>query len=248
MGLRDYGQALWDESERAYRARLLDAVPSTDGRMLDVGCDDGAWTEQVRARAGVPAEDVAGIEVVPERRALAEARGFTVRSGDLEQRWPFDDGAFALVHANQVIEHVKRLDHFVLEAKRVLRPGGRLLVCTENLASWHNVAALLLGWMPFTLTNISTTGAIGNPLALHPEAGGHGESWQHIHVVTLRALTDLLAAHGFVVEERFAVGWYPLRGRAARWAAQRNPGHGHFIGVRAQLPAEVTPGASVEDA
>jgi len=227
---------MWDESERTYRARLLDAVPTIDGRMLDVGCDDGAWTDQVRRRAGVAPPAVAGIEVVPERRALAEQRGFTVRDADLEQRWPFDDGEFALVHANQVIEHVKRLDDFVLEAKRVLRPGGHLLVCTENLASWHNVVALLLGWMPFTLTNISSTGSIGNPLTLHPEAGGHGESWQHIHVVTLRALVDLMTAHGLVVEHRFSVGYYPLRGRAAAWAARVNPGHGHFIGVRARIP------------
>jgi len=205
--------------------------------MLDVGCDDGAWTEQVRVRTGVEPAAVAGIEVVAERRALAEQRGFTVRDGDLEQRWPFDDGEFSLVHANQVIEHVKRLDHFVLEAKRVLRPGGELLVCTENLASWHNVVALLLGWMPFTLTNISSTGSIGNPLTLHVESGGHGESWQHIHVVTLRALTDLLTAHGLQVEHHFAVGYYPLRGRAAAWAARVNPGHGHFIGVRARVPA-----------
>jgi SAM-dependent methyltransferase len=237
VGLREHGQALWDESERIYRARLLDAVPPIDGRLLDVGCDDGEWTEQVRTRARVAPDAVAGIEVVPARRSLAEARGFTVRDGDLEQRWPYDDGEFELVHANQVIEHVKRLDHFVLEAKRVLQPEGRFLVCTENLASWHNVVALLLGWMPFTLTNISSTGSIGNPLSLHPESGGHGESWQHIHVVTLRALVDLLEAHGFAVEERFAVGWYPLRGRAARWAAGVNPGHGHFIGVRARLPA-----------
>jgi len=236
VGLRDLGQSLWDESERAYRARLLDAVPRIAGRMLDVGCDDGDWTEQVRARAGVAPEAVSGIEVVPERRALAERRGFTVRDGDLEQRWPFDDAEFELVHANQVIEHVKRLDHFVLEAKRVLRPGGSFLVCTENLASWHNVVALLLGWMPFTLTNISSTGSIGNPLTLHAEAGGHGESWQHIHVVTLRALSDLLTAHGLAVEHRFAVGYYPLRGRAAAWAARVNPGHGHFIGIRARVP------------
>jgi SAM-dependent methyltransferase len=237
MGLQGYGQSLWDESEVAYRARLLDAVPTIEGRMLDVGCDDGGWTDQVRSRSGVAPDAVAGIEVVAERRALAEERGFTVRDGDLEQRWPFDDGEFALVHANQVIEHVKRLDHFVLEAKRVLRPGGHFLVCTENLASWHNVVALVLGWMPFTLTNISATGSIGNPLSLHPEAGGFGESWQHIHVVTLRALVDLLVAHGFEIQHRFAVGYYPLRGRAGRWAAKRNPGHGHFIGVRAQLPA-----------
>ena len=54
-------------------------------------------------------------------------------------------GAFDVVHANQVIEHVFDLDRFVSEIKRVLAPGGRAIICTENIASWHSVAALFLG-------------------------------------------------------------------------------------------------------
>jgi SAM-dependent methyltransferase len=177
---------------------------------------------------------VSGIEVVARRRELATRRGFTVKTADIEARWPFDDGEFALVHANQVIEHVKRLDHFVTEIRRVLAPRGQAVICTENLASWHNVAALLPGWQPFSITTISTTGAVGNPMALHPEAHEFGESWQHIHVITLRALVELFEVHGFVVEHQFAAGYYPLWGRLGSWAAVKNPGHGHFIGIRAR--------------
>jgi ubiquinone/menaquinone biosynthesis C-methylase UbiE len=43
---------------------------------------------------------------------------------NLDEGWPFEDESFDLVHANQVIEHVGRLDHFVEETRRVLRPGG----------------------------------------------------------------------------------------------------------------------------
>lgn len=135
--------------------------------MLDVGCDDGSWTEKVRLRAGLEPGDVFGIEIVDERRALAEARGFHPRPGDLEQRWPYEDGMFTLVHANQVIEHVKRLVHFALETRRALEPGGTALICTENLASWHNIASLLPGYQPFSVTNISRTGPLGNPFAMH---------------------------------------------------------------------------------
>jgi SAM-dependent methyltransferase len=237
-GWRRFAQRMWDDSERAYRARLLELVPPAAGPLLDVGCDDGSWTEQVRRRAGVAPTAVSGIELIAERGERAAARGFAIESCDIEGPWPFDDASFSLVHANQVIEHVKRLDHFVSEARRVLRPGGTLLVCTENLASWHNVAALLMGWMPFTLTNVSSTGAIGNPLALHPEAGGgYGESWQHVHVITPRALSELLQRHDFQVDDSLAIGYHPLRGRLARWAARRNPAHAHFIGARAQVSA-----------
>jgi trans-aconitate methyltransferase len=81
--------------------------------MLDVGCDDGSWTDAVRRRVGISAAQVAGIEIVCDRAELASQRGFDVRIGDLDEPWPFGDGTFDLVHANQVIEHVKRLDHFV---------------------------------------------------------------------------------------------------------------------------------------
>ena len=71
-------------------------------------------------------------------------------------------------------------------------------------ASWHNLGATALGWMPFSLTNISAKGSIGNPLALHAgETSTRPESWQHIHVVTLRALADLFTLHGFAVVARF---------------------------------------------
>lgn len=239
MGIRNYAERTWHDAQVQMEDALRGAVPRITGPMLDVGCDDGSWTEEIRERAGIAPELVSGIEIIDDRRALAEARGYTVRPGDLEQRWPFDDDSFELVHANQVIEHVKRLDHFVLEAKRVLRPGGQALICTENLASWHNIGALLPGYQPFSVTNISSTGAIGNPLAMHQKCPrlDYGESWQHIHVITMVALEQIFTAHGFVVEHRFGGGYHPLRGRAARAMVKRDLRHAHFIGLRARKPS-----------
>lgn len=238
MGIRQYAERTWADSQIQMEDALRGAVPPITGRMLDVGCDDGAWTEQIRERAGIAPELVSGIEIVDERRALAEARGYEVRPGDLETKWPYEDETFELVHANQVIEHVKRLDHFVLETKRVLKPGGYALVCTENLASWHNIGATVAGFQPFSVTNISNTGAIGNPLAMHQRCGmlEHGESWQHIHVITMVALQHIFTAHGYEVEHSFGGGYHPLRGRAARWALKHDLRHAHFIGLRARKP------------
>lgn len=230
---RRWMQEMWDDAERDYRAQILDLVGAGTGtRLLDVGCDDGAWTAEVAGRLGAAPGAVAGIEIVDERRRLAAARGYDVRAADLDTAWPFPDGSFDLVHANQVIEHVTGLDHFVIEVRRLLRPAGRAIVCTENLASWHNVAALALGWMPFSLTNISDRGSIGNPASLHVgQPPSQGSSWQHSRVLSLRGLRDIFRAHGMVVERAFASGYHPARGRAARVLAHRDPRHAHFIGV-----------------
>jgi SAM-dependent methyltransferase len=154
-----------------------------------------------------------------------------VNIGDLEEAWPFADGSVDVVHANQVIEHVKRVDHFVAELRRVLRADGRAIVCTENLASWHNVAALVVGYQPFSLTNISNERPIGNRFALHAGEPPAGEPWQHIHVLTLTALRDLFVAHGFAIESYWGTGYHPLPGRVAQRLAQLDPRHAHFIGI-----------------
>jgi uncharacterized membrane protein YkvA (DUF1232 family)/trans-aconitate methyltransferase len=232
---------LWADAESAYRARILDALPAADSsaRLLDIGCDDGAWTEEVRRKLGVPAKHVHAVEIVPARAELARARGFDVRSGDLDDGWPFEDGSFDVVHANQVIEHVTRLDHFVQETKRMLRPRGRAIVCTENLASWHNVAALALGYQPFSLTNISSRRPIGNPFALHANESAPLESWQHVHLLSLPALRDIFSVHGLAIDATWGTGYHPLPGRFASRLAAVDRRHAHFIGIVARaLPGD----------
>jgi SAM-dependent methyltransferase len=194
-------ERLWADAEAAYRDKILALLKRDPSAvLLDVGGDDGAWTEELRRALDIHAQQVDGMEIVEERAELARSRGFDVRAGDLDTAWPFANRSFHVVHANQVIEHVKRIDHFAAEIKRVLVPGGFALVCTENLASWHNVAALTLGYQPFSLTNISKLRPIGNPFALHAGEPPAGESWQHVHVLTLVALRDLFDAHGFALE------------------------------------------------
>lgn len=238
------GRALerrWADAESWYRAKLLDSLtPDPDALLLDVGCDDGEWTDAVRRRIGVLPRQVAGLELVEDRAELARARGFDVRTGDLDEPWPFEGRAFDVVHANQVIEHVTRIDHFVAELRRVLARGGTAVVCTENLASWHNIAPLTLGYQPFSLTNVSRVRPIGNPFALHADqTPAHGESWQHVHVLTLAGLRDIFEAHGFTIEASWGAGYYPFSRRLARALAARDPRHAHFIAVIARSASAV---------
>jgi SAM-dependent methyltransferase len=233
---KTYGERLWAQAEADYRRRLLELLPRDPGaRLLDLGCEDGAWTDTIRRTIGIPPNQVTAIEIVPADADLAERRGFTVHRTDLEGPWPLPDHAFTVVHANQVIEHLVRVDHFAEEIQRVLHPQGIALICTENLASWHNVAALAGGLQPFSITNLSELRPIGNPLALHADRSPREvtQAPLHVHVMTLTALRDLFRAHGFAIRDAWGTGYHPLPGRLASWAARIDPRHAHFIAVTA---------------
>jgi SAM-dependent methyltransferase len=207
------------------------------GSVIDLGCDDGERTMRYAAAAG--AGHVYGIEAVESRAAIASGRGVEIVSGDLGQRLPIDDDSFDVVVSNQVIEHLYDTDLLLSEAFRILKPGGTVVTSTENLASWHNVGSLLLGWQPFSLTNVSSTGPVGNPLGLHVGGdlpaympSGGEETWQHRRVFAARALTDLHAGHGFSDVRLYGAGYYPLPRRVAKF----NPSHAAFITVSGVKP------------
>ncbi len=197
--------------------------------LLDLGCDDGART--MRWAQAAAAQDVHGIEVVAERAALARERGITVATADLGGHLPFESQTFDVVVSNQVIEHLFDTDLFLTEACRVLKPGGVVVTSTENLASWHNIASLLLGWQPFSLTNVSIGGAIGNPLGLWVDGTASSApdavTWQHRRVFAARGLVDLHRVSGFTGLELLGAGYYPL----PRRLASVNAAHAAFITV-----------------
>lgn len=193
--------------------------------LLDCGCDDGKWTLQLGARIG--AVRLYGIEIVDDRRQEAMRKGIIAKPGDLNEPFPFDDEQFEIIHANQVIEHLRDTDNFIKEIWRTLKPGGYAVICTENLSSWHNIFSLLFGWQPFSLSNVCEKRfQIGNPLALHyEETPSNPQSWQHNRVFAYRGLKELFVVHGFVIEYTEGSGYYPLPSRLGRL----DPRHAAFL-------------------
>jgi 2-polyprenyl-3-methyl-5-hydroxy-6-metoxy-1,4-benzoquinol methylase len=101
------------------------------GRLLDVGCGDGS-TLDIARRLGW---QVVGVDFDPTAAATARRKGLTVRLGKLEDQG-FDAGSFDMVVMNHVIEHVHDPLGTIRECRRVLDPGGVLLLATPNAKSW----------------------------------------------------------------------------------------------------------------
>jgi len=195
-------------------------------RFCDLGAGDGAVTKQILK--SLQCDEVHVAEVEGENVQQLGAAGFVVHHCDLNAKLPIESDAFDVVVANQVIEHLYDTELFLEEVHRITSPGGIAIISTENLASWHNVAALFLGWQPFSLTNVSArTGGLGNPVALHRDSVGWPFPLQHHRLFTTRMLRELMALHGFTELRTAGSGYYPLPARFGRL----EPSHAHFIVV-----------------
>ncbi len=196
-GVLDYYEQLWERlpddlaaPDFARRREFLLREAADGERALDLGCGLGDFTAEL-ARAGVRA---IGAEVAQAAVARASRRHPEVEfcvvpfDGPL----PFDDGAFELVWASEVIEHVADTAIWLSEVRRVLVPGGRLLITTPS----H-------GRLPVLVRGVER---FSEPLG------------DHLHLYTRRSLAQVLNEFGFAPVRIRAVGGVPLLWRTSLWA------------------------------
>jgi len=118
---------------RPMRAEAL-AMLDLEGteRVLDVGCGTGFGTEGLLAYA----EDVVGVDQSPHqlgkaRERLDERTGVSFSLGDAENL-PFEDDAFDAAWSSGSIEYWPRPVLGLREMRRVVEPGGKVLVIGPN--------------------------------------------------------------------------------------------------------------------
>ncbi len=112
--------------------RYCRGIPS-DARILDVGCGDGFHLSLLR-EYGSPEWSVSGIDIDHRAVEHARSRGLEVQLGtveDLVEQGPQYD----LVYTIQTIEHVAAPDQMLAAIGAILRPGGRVVIVTDNTDS-----------------------------------------------------------------------------------------------------------------
>ncbi len=193
MSMREYNEAVWaglpeglEPSDFALRSGFLLEGVAPGERVLDVGCGEGRFAA---ALAGAGAQVVA-IDVAEEalRRARSAHPELDLRLVQGEGPWELADADFDAVWAGEVIEHVADTAAWLSEVRRVLRPGGRLLLSTP--------AHGRLGRLRLGLSERAFAVAF-DPLA------------PHLRFYTRGTLSRLIAGFGFERVEVRSVGGPP---------------------------------------
>jgi SAM-dependent methyltransferase len=139
--------------------RIAERLGLTDGlRVLDVGCGTGRLAHWLAERVGATGV-VAGIDPLQERIDIARSRGGAARFevGQAEDLGAFEDASFDMVCMSSVLHWVDDKAKALAEARRVLRPGGRLGATT----------------LAQDLSKAGTVGQVLGPLLAHPPYAGH---------------------------------------------------------------------------
>ena len=190
--MKEYYEELWARlpedltpPDQTLRRRFALANVRPGDRVLDLGCGTGDLAADMSAAgAHVIAADVAQNALDRAHRRHPE---LDLRLVGFDGPLPFDDGAFAAVWSSEVIEHVADTARWVSEVRRVLAPGGRVLLTTPS----HGRLRLLAGGIE----------RYSEPLG------------DHLHLYTARSLGELLCDFAFGDIEVRSVAGPPLMRR-----------------------------------
>jgi SAM-dependent methyltransferase len=157
-------------------AKLVEAV-GKNNRVLDVGCSTGYLAKVLTERGN----RVVGIELDPEAADSARQWCEEVFVGDVETiDISVAPGRFDVLLCADVVEHMHDPEAFLRRAARMLRPGGRVVLSTPNIANWTIRLSLLAGRFTYTDRGILDRG--------------------HTRLFTLRTLKECLASAGYQIE------------------------------------------------
>ncbi len=171
---------------------LLELVPGI--RLLEVGFGRGEFLKHCAERgAEVAAIDYSSDALEIGRQTLADSPAADLRIADCKSL-PFDSDSFDRVYSGDVIEHQDREDgvQMLTEMRRVLRPGGFLLVHTSpNTIFTRGVLPLvkpLLRW-------------IDSDTVRSLEAHMQANAANHVHEYNLQSLRKVARQAGLAGAE-----------------------------------------------
>jgi ubiquinone/menaquinone biosynthesis C-methylase UbiE len=113
---------------------IMHALPQ-GGKLLDIGCGTGLFVERyIEAGGSAIGIDISRKMIEKARRRCTEC-DYTLGTGE---KIPFYDNSFDAVSSLLVFSYIKDPEMMLNEAYRVLKPGGKIAICTlgKKLLTW----------------------------------------------------------------------------------------------------------------
>ena len=153
-------------------------------RILEIG---GGGGEHIAFEPPIEPDHYVVIDLEkPYLDMIRKRHDVTVMAAD-GQALPFREGSFSSVISTSVFEHVIHLEHMLLEIKRVLAPGGDLLVVVPtNGSPVIEIYKFFISYPFMFLHGIKRPGHI----------------WNYVNVNSFRRVRALLKIHFTTMEER----------------------------------------------
>ena len=157
---------------------IINSISLENKNILDIGCYDGTFLSLIKNKNN----NFFGIEASVFGVKEAIKKGINVRQFffDDKTQMPFDDNFFDIIITGEIIEHIYDTDFFLEEIQRLLKPGGKLIISTPNIASLGRRLFLLLGKNPI--------------IEISPN---EDDSSGHIRYFTFKTLKGLLNKYNF---------------------------------------------------
>ncbi|MBC7232651.1 MAG: class I SAM-dependent methyltransferase [Chloroflexi bacterium] len=149
MNLGEFYDAYWRRADDTFDMERLNLIASRvfpGENVLEVDCGPGVLAKMMQERgAKVTGTDLSMVAV--ER---ARAKGIEAYQVDIDtEPLPFAEDTFDTVVSNSMIEHRFFPERSFDECVRVLKPGGKFIVCLPNIAHWICRWWLITGHFPY---------------------------------------------------------------------------------------------------
>ena len=145
---------IMSRGESAGRMRALEAIDARPGmRILDLACGPGTLCRRLAASVA-PDGQVIGVDLAPGMIELAQAMRLPLTRLELMdiEQLAFDGGAFDAVICGHGFQYASDLPRALREARRVLRPAGRLAASvplgSRTDTVWARLDSVIDRWLP----------------------------------------------------------------------------------------------------
>jgi ubiquinone/menaquinone biosynthesis C-methylase UbiE len=215
------GRRLPPEAMSAWMDAAASHLGAADGPILDLGAGTGRFSEALAARFGVTVVAVEPAAGMREQARTLAAGGVALVAGSGEAV-PVRDGAFVGVWASQVVHHVDDLSACAAELRRVVRPGGPIM-----LRGTFEATCPLIPWGPYfpEAIRIATEQfpTLEEVTAVFAAAGLHRRAHDIVWQTTAGSMRELAARVGLRADstlelltiDEFAAGLARLEAAAA---------------------------------